>query len=274
MRSREHRENILDPRNDTIGIGAVVDDGAVIYVTEDFLDRLVVLDPEPAREQAEARIQEIRRARSLPPLVWDDKADVLARDLARARAKGSEYPPIPSSLGEVNVLFVTSPKFEDLEERADVIGSPSYREAGLGVAFGRPVQARGGAYFISLVLLASVRHLELSDRERGELVRAAVNKVRLRVGLVELIWRDSLAANAGVPKRVGPFQSLTRSPKAVETRRREMAYSYETIDLELLPAELETRMLNPGLRGFGVSTAFEKNREFPRGVFLVTVVVE
>ena len=152
MRSPEHRKNILDPRHDTIGVGAVVSAGGVFFVTEDFLERLVVLDREPAREQADARIREIRRARSLPPLVWDQEADRLAWDMARARAGGRELPPVPSFLGEVNVLFVISPRFEDLAERADVIGSPGYQEGGLGVAFGRPAEARGGVYYISLVL--------------------------------------------------------------------------------------------------------------------------
>jgi hypothetical protein len=273
MRSPEHRKNILDPKHDTIGIGAAADSGGVVFVTEDFLERLVVLDPEPARKRAEARIQEIRRARSLPALVWDVDADALARDLARARAAGRRLPPLPASLGEMHVLFVISPKFEDLAERAAEIGSPDYLEGGLGVAFARQKESPGGAYFISLVLFPGVRDLGLSDRERGELVRAAINRIRQAHELRALTWRDALAEEAAVPA-TGRAAILGKNWSAVETRRHELIFSYETVDLGQLPTEFETRMRSPVLIGVGVNTAFEKTREFPRGAWRVTVVVE
>jgi uncharacterized protein YkwD len=153
MQSPEHRKNILGPDFDTIGVGAVMNAEAVFFVTDDFLERLVVLDRETSRERAGATIQEIRRARGLPPLIWDKKADALALEMSQARAAGRKLPGIPPSFGEVRALFVISPKMEDLAKRAAAIGSPDCREGGLGVAFNRTRENPGGAFFITLVLL-------------------------------------------------------------------------------------------------------------------------
>jgi uncharacterized protein YkwD len=273
MRSPEHSKNILDPKLDTIGIGAVVTAGGVIFVTEDFLEALVVLDHEAAREQAAARIQEIRRERSLQPLVWDKRADILARDMAKARAEEGKLPPISPSLGEVHVLFVVSPRFEDLAEHADEFGSPRYADGGLGVAFGRSKEARGGAYFISLVLLPGPRGIELSDRERGESVRAAINKIRQAKGLPALAWRPTFARDAAAPKRES-LMMTGKSVTAVEARLRESIFSYETVDLGQFPGELETKVCSPLLIGVGVSVTYRKTRGFPRGAFTVTVAVK
>jgi uncharacterized protein YkwD len=152
MASPEHRKNILDPDFDTIGIGAVLGPGGVFFVTEDFIVRLEVLDKEQSNQQADLRIQEIRRKRSVLPLVWDKKASALAQEMAQARAAGRDLPAIPSSFGELHVLLVVSPRFENLDEHADEIGRPVYREGGLGVAFSRSREDPGGAYFIVLIL--------------------------------------------------------------------------------------------------------------------------
>jgi len=153
MASPEHRKNILAPDFDTLGIGAVLRQDGVFYVTEDFIVRLVALDNEQANRQASLRIQEIRRGRSVPPLIWDRRASALAQEIAQARAAGRDLPEIPRSSGELRVILLVSPRFEDLKVHAREIGRPFYREGGLGVAFSRSRENPGGAYVIVMVLI-------------------------------------------------------------------------------------------------------------------------
>lgn len=182
LTSPEHRKNILNTGYDTIGIGAVWSRRGICFVTEDFIAGLEIPDIEQSTRTAVRLIQEIREKRSAPPLVWDRKAGALAREMAQARAAGRKVPAVPASLGEANVLTVMTPRLEDLKKQASEIGRPVYREAGLGLAFARTREDPGGAYFIVLILLPEIRYLELTDRERNDVVRdPALTGVGLKI---------------------------------------------------------------------------------------------
>ena len=50
MRSKGHRENILDPRFDTVGIGVIYDKDRGYYITQDFLTSLEAKSEKEFRE--------------------------------------------------------------------------------------------------------------------------------------------------------------------------------------------------------------------------------
>ena len=230
-------------------------------------------ESDETKRRAVLKSQDIRQARALPPLVWDKKADAAAGDLAQARAAGRALPAIPDSLGEVSAFFVDSPDFDHLEIYADEIGRPDFREGGLGIAFGRSGEHRGGAYFMALLLFPANRYLDLSEREQNEIVRAAFNEHRRKKGLRELVWRDGLARDAGSVIVISAPTRRQRLREAALGRQR-VVMSYETVDLKQVPAGIEASVINPVLSGIGLRIAFEKTREFPRGAFHVTVVVQ
>jgi uncharacterized protein YkwD len=273
MASLGHRENILNPDFDTVGIGAGVSAGGVFFFTQDFLKPLEALTPEQSYNRALLRIQQIRRARAVPPLDWDKKAAALALELAQARAAGRDLPAIPASFGEVHILFVVSPGFDDLENYGDEIGRPDCREGGLGITFGRSKDDPGGAYFMALVLFPGNRFLELDEAERIEVVRATLNGYRQARGARQLLRKDGLAQDADMLRATSaPTRRQLLRGAAIGGQK--VFLSYETVDLKRIPVGLEASILDPKLSGIGLRIVFEKTREFPRGSFHVIVVVE
>jgi uncharacterized protein YkwD len=153
MESREHRRNILDDGFDTIGMGVVaVAKPETYFVTQDFVRVLEPLSSETAEARLAEKIQEWRKARSLPKLLFQGEAKRLARSLAVARAVEKPLPPIPSSLGETHIYFVVTPGLEEVEFQSLHLDSPFYLEGGVGIAFGRLKGYPGGAFCIAFVL--------------------------------------------------------------------------------------------------------------------------
>jgi hypothetical protein len=170
MESSDHRENILDPEFDTVGIGVVeIKDGAY-FVTQDFIQAMEPLSGEAARARIAGRIQEWRLARSFPPLIFQEEAGRLAQRFAEARAAEAQMPPLPLSLREMHVFIVVTPSLEGLDERSLHIDNPSYDEGGLGVSFGRLKDYPGGVYCVVVALFPKNKYISLTDRERNDVI--------------------------------------------------------------------------------------------------------
>ena len=154
MKSREHRQNILDPGFDTVGIGVAEGrNGSVLFITQDFIRVVDPLSSESAETGLAGRIREWRKDRSLSRLILREEINRLARILAAARAAEKPLPPIPSSLGETHVFFITTPSLDDIDFQSLHLDSPFYAEGGVGASFGRLKDYPGGAYCVVLVLL-------------------------------------------------------------------------------------------------------------------------
>jgi uncharacterized protein YkwD len=163
MESRDHRRNILDAGFDTVGIGVVANrETSAFFATQDFIRALEPLASESAEAQLAGDILEWRRTRSLPQLIFRGEANRLARNLAEARAGEKPLPPVPSSLGETHVYFVTTPSLQEIEFQSLHLDSPFYYEGGLGVSFGRLKNYPGGAFCVALILFPTYEDVSLS----------------------------------------------------------------------------------------------------------------
>jgi hypothetical protein len=94
MGSPPHRENILNPRYNTIGIG-VLRAGEQIWVTQDFVDRLAKVSAPEAEEQIARQFNDLRRSarsRTLPMI-----ANPKLRDLACQMARHDSISPAQAS---------------------------------------------------------------------------------------------------------------------------------------------------------------------------------
>jgi len=161
MESRDHRRNILDADFDTVGIGVVADrETSAFFATQDFIRALEPLPSDSAETQLAGKIQGWREKRSLPKLIFQGEANRLARSLAEARAAEKPLPPIPSSLGETHVYFVTTPLLEEIE--ALHLDSLFYVEGGVGISFGRLKGYPGGAFCVALVLFPKYEYISPS----------------------------------------------------------------------------------------------------------------
>ncbi len=163
MESPDHRRNILDPEFDTVGIGVAEGrEGAIFFVTQDFIRAVDPLSTESAETGLVERIQAWRAGRSLSRLLFREEISRLARILAAARAGEKPLPAIPSSLGETHVYFVTAPSIADIDFQSLHLDNPFYAEGGVGVTFGRLKDYPGGAFCVVLVLLPKYEYPPVS----------------------------------------------------------------------------------------------------------------
>jgi len=154
MKSGGHRENILRPEFDEVGIGLIRNADGSFYVTQDFIKSVAILDPAAVRARVQAAISEARTALGWPPLVVIAAVQETAQLFAALKSAGAELPPVPDGFGETRVHFYIGPDLDAIigSVREDV-RRPDAR-TGLGVLFARNAAYPGGAHFICVFYLS------------------------------------------------------------------------------------------------------------------------
>lgn len=273
MESSEHRENILHPRFDTAGIGAVETKDGAYFVTQDFIRAIKPLTEAEARVRIVERIQEWRSASSLAPLIFQEDADRLAQGFAEARVAGTQTPSVADLLTETHVFITVLPSLEDLDEGSLHFGNPSYDEGGLGVAYGRMKDSPGGAYCVVAALYPKNKYISLTDGERGAVIRAAVNSIRQKGGLRTLEADEYLAKEAA--RIAGEASSETRIVSVLSPgSRQRFVFSFRGSNIEQIPQNIEKALLAPNLVRIGVHALLVRSKELPKGEYLVIGVIE
>ena len=274
MKSPGHRENILDPEFDEVGIGAVRSEKKVYYVTQDFLLPLAPKDEEQAKKQIQKKVNELRKESSLPLLVFQNDADDYALQYSSSKARGELTPLLPARFGGVFILYNSSPSLENVypvykEKAMDEI----YETAGLGVCFLRNEKNRGGSYFITLLLFPENKYKKWSKEKLIEIIFAGINKIRKQAGLPLSAQDDKLTTQAeGIAS--GIYAQSGNMPAALEPGSGVLYFVSE--DPNILPKGTKEKIEND-LRNFrrvGIGIVFGKSEEFPNGAFWVAILLK
>ncbi|MBM3312787.1 MAG: CAP domain-containing protein, partial [Candidatus Aminicenantes bacterium] len=269
MNSPDHRENVLDPRFDEVGIGVVRDPDRTYYVTQDFIQSLDLKDEPESLDFLLRRIQDVRAPMSLPPLAWVDEVSASARGYARARATGHVLRAVPPDFRGSQISFAVGP---DLAEIGDLLGKKSaapFVRGGLGVFFDRTPAYPGGAYYICAILMPASPRGGLGSKELAEVVFRAANSVRRDNNLGPLFVKGTLnrAASAGRKGQDGAVDA--RSSASSKTFK----IVYETTDLTLIPTPLTSVLRVSSFRKIGISVSPVANRWGTVEHFTVAVVL-
>jgi hypothetical protein len=159
LRSLGHRKNILSPRSTHVGVAAVPanEDGRRVWlVTQVFSRPVKSIDPAEARERVLDRIDEVREAAGLSPLLEDGRV----REVADAEAKSGK-PDVHSALERADGAGLTRRGayawVHRVSELSDVeipkqAGDSRYKRVGVGVH--QDLDAPGGATVTVVVILA------------------------------------------------------------------------------------------------------------------------
>jgi hypothetical protein len=153
MDSPAHRQNILNPAFDSVGVGVALGDHGTYFVTVDFIKALTPRSTSEIRAMMLGALNRARARTGRAPVVLVDALHTIAEDLARARSEGRELPRVPITRVRTSTRFVAGADLDQLaaalgEERLDGFGF-----AGIGSAFGRTRDAPGGAYVICVLLV-------------------------------------------------------------------------------------------------------------------------
>jgi len=272
MESPEHRESLLDPDCDTVGIGVVETKEGSYFVTQDFVRGIRVLSEKEAKARVAGRIQEWRSARAFPPLLFREDADRLAQEYAKARIAETQIPSHAGLQREIDMFTVFTPSLGGLDERSFHIDDPGYDEGGLGVSFGRPRSNPGGAYCVVVVLYPRNKYILLTDSERDGLIRGTVNSMRQKSGLGSLEADEYLDKEAArVAARISSGGS-SAAPR-LSGLPRVSVFAFRSNDLERVPREIEEIVLAPQLNRIGLHVLFTRMDSAPAGEFLVVGIV-
>jgi len=152
MNSPHHRENILDPKFDAIGIG-MVQDGQMLWVVQDFAQRMEEESPQDAAGQIATAFARARAQAGLSALTFTDdgRLEALACEAAhKGRFDMEKALRVPYVR---NVSAYTSPSPEKLPAEAlrlrlerDVV------RYGVGVCNARSKEYPSGTYWVLLAL--------------------------------------------------------------------------------------------------------------------------
>lgn len=273
IESPEHRKNILDPSYQQVGIGIVYKEDKGYYVTQDFLRPLIHKTDETVRDIIQHNINIRRKSLSIPPLDFLEYRERFADDLSKRKAQGKDIPPIPETFGETLVIFMTSPSLSDESSVFKEASNAHYDRAALGVWFAKNEKYSGGAYFLTLMLFAGIKHQDSSPKDQKRIVLKEINELREKIGLKKLKLDMGLSEKADqiVPQVAGKKASAM-SPLPEYWRYEILTYG--TQNLELLPANLETKLNNLRWRRIGIGILFSRNSKTSVGAFWVTLIFE
>jgi uncharacterized protein YkwD len=182
MGSKEHRENILDPRFDAIGIGVFYNKDKGYFITQDFIASLEVKAENEFREMLEKQINARREQKGLPPVPLLEELNVLAHEFSLKRAKGEPLPDLPDQFGEILYLLISTPLHEIDNNDMESIIDPSTTHAGIGIYFDREEKNPGGTYFISFFLLRKRASPDMTPDEICQRLSDEINSLMAEKG--------------------------------------------------------------------------------------------
>lgn len=272
MDSPNHREEILTPGYDFIGIGVVYSkDKKGFFVTQDFLRSLTYVPIEKGEADLRKRINELRARRSVPPLQFIPDFDLRARDYAEVLAKTRNLTSSPRLWWEAYIVHLSTPDLFSENLIGQILLSTRYEKAGLGLHFGRTEHFPGGVYDIVLFLLSRNEFLDSSKKELRGYVLRRMNEWRVANGAKEVSFIPDLNRAAESAMKKG---WKTRSIPPGYGRTKSVLYMfYETESPDVMPEKVLQQILHPWIRSTGIAVRWEKSRTHPLGLLIVVIAL-
>ncbi len=274
MESQGHRENILDPNFDEVGIGAVFKKNKGYFIAQDFRRSPVLRDEMEVQREIQRDINDLRRKNFFVPLSFLPDADHYARRCSLNRIEGRRPPPLPPNFGNTQYHFITSPALEDIQPiYKDKILDEIYETAGLGVAFGRNTKYPGGSYFITLLLFPENKFRNMNNADVKQIILRNINELRKSEGYSSLKEVKRLAAHAErTVKKI--FEKKTLSPGIIPLLPDTTFLYMITEDPSQLSGEVKQEIEKKTLdyTGIGIGVFFGKNEKYRKGAFWVLLI--
>jgi uncharacterized protein YkwD len=270
MASGGHRENILHPDFDDVGVGVVRGPDGIYYITQEFIRSVAVLDEAAVRAAILLVLDEVRRSQGLAPLLVVEEITRKAQIFARLKGEGKSLPPLPKEYGETRVDFYAGP---DLDKIAAAIREHSlegFQMTGVGVHFARTPEYPAGAYSICAFLLGGDPTLLWNEQERVRAVLQTLNEVRSQRKMRPLELDTFLSRRAN---RLAQSYQKNKSGLTGQAGRA-VAVFYETPALERMAPSLHVHIANPNTKRVGISVRLAGAGPGLNVNFLVVLLLE
>ncbi|MCX6544198.1 MAG: CAP domain-containing protein [Acidobacteria bacterium] len=153
MDSPPHRDNILNPAFDAIGIGVAIGRRGMYFVTEDFIRSLTPAARADVRAMMLGALNEARAKARLGPVVLSDDLNRTARELVEAKADGRDVPGLPAGATRTSTRFITGPDLDQLAASIREQEVAGFGQGGIGSVFIRSREYPAGAYIVCILLI-------------------------------------------------------------------------------------------------------------------------
>ena len=271
MESPEHRDNVLNPKYDMVGIGVVYSKDQKYFVTQDFFQSLKKQETDEAEKLIQDEITKIRKENALPPLPFHTKAGNFARRQSRNRASGKPLQNIAGFFGETHIHVITTPMLVIPENISQRIASELYEIGAVGVWFGRLKDYPGGTYLITIFLFPISQYEGMTEEDFLKIVLETMNSKRENMGFVPLKLDRRQSKNAsGISRQLKVQQA--NSFVLPERPMRRQVMSYVTENPRVWPTNLNPVITDPGLRRIGIGISSKESKDTQRQTFWITLI--
>lgn len=294
MDSPEHRDNILKPEFEFVGIGVYLKPNTGYYVTQDFI-RPLAIDTELSRndkprkttflldeqamqahlnqlkKRAKHAFDQIRLSRKLPSFDFIPDADNLADRFSRSKAEARRLPEMPAKFKVLPVLcvFVTATSLENTLPEIQGIEHAQYHSGGMGLSFGRNGDHPGGAYFFTFLLIKGSRYHSLEPADWKNIWADYVNEERQKSNLKPFTEIPFLSRSAEeISRQAQKHRPITLSSSLAAYSVR----SYFTSDLTQLPEKIRKTLVSSPNMELGLGISYQPDPDLPTGSFWITVI--
>jgi uncharacterized protein YkwD len=152
MLSPHHRENLLNPAYNVVGLG-VVRSGDRLYIVQDFAHALPNYSLPEVKDRIAATVEDARHRSKRPTLARRDLPGANDAACSMEHADNLSTSPIHQLAQRYTVLAYTSPDPDTLPSSADrAIGSGNLRGFSVGACYGRTATYPTGTYWVVLSL--------------------------------------------------------------------------------------------------------------------------
>jgi len=271
MRSKGHRENILDPRFNTIGIGVFYDKGQGYYITQDFLTSLEPKSEKEFREMLEKQINARRAQKGLAPIPLLEELNSLAHEFSMKRANGEPLPDLPDRYGGILYLLISTPLLEIKNNDMEKIVAPATTRAGIGIYFDREEKNPGGTYFISFLLLRKSVSTDMSGDEIQLRLSDEINSLLIEKGERPVKLDKYLSDEARIiAEKVNIFrgQTIALSPELNDYQ----VIPYNTNNPHRIPESIKVKLNYIRLRKIGIGIVPDSESNKPPKKYWVVIL--
>ena len=152
MHSPPHRENLLDPRFNVVGVGAIWSKGR-LYVVQDFAHELPSYSAPQAGKLVSQSVDEIRQQAGLPDLahLTPAKLDEAACSLAKENHPNAHL--LATAYENPRIVAYTQSRPEVLPQAAlPLLRDPAVRQVAIGTCYARNPAYPTGTYWVAILL--------------------------------------------------------------------------------------------------------------------------
>jgi uncharacterized protein YkwD len=271
MKSDRHRENILDPRFDSVGIGVFLREDEGYYITQDFLTSFEAKSEREFREMLEKRINARRAQKGLTSIPLLNELNNLAYEFSLKRAKGEPLPDLPDRYGEILYLYISTPLLEIEEKDMEIIVDRATTHAGIGIYFDREKKNPGGTYFISFLLLRKSVFRDMSANEIRLRLADEINSYMLEKGDRPVKLDKHLSDEARIiVEKVNTFRgkAIALSPEL----KNYQVIPYSTTNPLIIPVSVKARFNYIRIRKIGIWVVPNRDHKEPPQKYWVVIL--